>query len=437
MGRGSYPIGKHIYVNHVKRFRIQGEVYVSDRFVTMRAYDEAENRDCFLKIYELADEEDHNYNVNNILREGKFRFYYPFIEEIYESFRGENPMQDPVVGVCGEYISGQNLADYREILKDNVAKGSISEEEAEIQILRQIYEFLHAMKYYLRYANPPYLHRDLKPLNVMITPSGDVKIVDFDFAHISGSTATIYVREHEVGFTKGYTSPSVLKRTPGLPETYPGEQEEIYAAGRVLFFWLDGKDYFRPEEIRGNLNDCSEKLYWNNNKTAYGLETSRFSNKRYLDGRYKELVEIMRRMCCSPWSKEGYKTINDVVKDMKHFLVGYCGNSFKTFESYFRMPFLLYGASEAGIEEAPMVAYKVSGSFQSTQGNILLKNGMQDIALDGRTVMTVYNRNHKIYYIPAIGTEIKRGEKHKEEVREILNGDEFTVNGVRIKFTIG
>lgn len=444
MGRGSYPMGKYICVDQEERFRILRVIAGSTNYVTMEAFDEKKNRECFLKVHEITDKKDEDYRENNLLREGSFRFSYPFIEEIYGSFKGCSPMGDPLVGVCGEYVRGQDLEEYRESLEKKIQKVDISEEDAERIILRQIYEFLHGMEYYLRYANPPYLHRDLKPANIMILPSEDVKIVDFDYAHISGSTDTIYVGGHGVGFSRGYASPRVLRYERGQPDTFPGEQEEIYAAGRILFFWLNGKPYFENAEMGEKengeryktLESKDQTLYWNNPNLAYSHKAERF-HRKYREKRYEKLMEILRKMCSDPSSEDAYRNISDVKTDMKNFLLEYCGNSCKTFERYFDLPFLLDGNEDANIEDAPMVAYGIFGADAFLSAKVLAKNSMRDILMDKRKVMTVYNRDHKIWYLPALGMQVERENIQGEDTREIRNGDIFIVNGKKIRFTIG
>ncbi|HVN63293.1 MAG TPA: PQQ-binding-like beta-propeller repeat protein, partial [Candidatus Binataceae bacterium] len=83
---------------------------------------------------------------------------------------------------------------------------------------------------YLHGQSPPIVYRDLKPANVMVTPDGDVKLIDFGVARlfIPKKTATM------VG-TMGYAP----------PEQYEGKAEprsDIYALGATMFHLLTGWD---------------------------------------------------------------------------------------------------------------------------------------------------------------------------------------------------
>lgn len=87
----------------------------------------------------------------------------------------------------------------------------------------EVLEYLHSHK-------PPVVYRDLKPSNIMITPTGNVKLIDFGIARlfISQLKATM------VG-TQGYAP----------PEQYRGEAEprsDLYALGATLHHLFTGKD---------------------------------------------------------------------------------------------------------------------------------------------------------------------------------------------------
>jgi serine/threonine-protein kinase len=86
------------------------------------------------------------------------------------------------------------------------------------------------------------VHCDLKPENMMITPEGAVKILDFGFAQPTqkaGSTETLSCATS--GGTPGYMAPEVL--LGGAPD----ERSDIFALGIVLYEALAGHHPFRVE----------------------------------------------------------------------------------------------------------------------------------------------------------------------------------------------
>ena len=83
---------------------------------------------------------------------------------------------------------------------------------------------------YLHNLEPPVIYRDLKPSNVMITPSEQVKLIDFGIARLFQplSNATM------IG-TQGYAP----------PEQYRGKVEfrsDLYALGATMHHALSGRD---------------------------------------------------------------------------------------------------------------------------------------------------------------------------------------------------
>lgn len=430
MGISNYRPGTYIRVDDTDRFRIEGSVCL-DRFYTMKAYDEQKKEYCFLKFKETG-RTAIDPDVNNLHRESRFIFHYTYIAQVYGSFWGTNPQGDPVYGVSMEYISGDTLADYRKKLE-------LCDEETERKLLKQILQFIYAINYYLGYAEPQYYHRDLKPENIMITESEDVKLVDFDYSHISGSTDTVNVPGYGLGFSRGYSDPYVLKYDQKIREGKasedPGERLDIYAAGMVIFYWMHGRCYFEDDERDGDLENTSTKLYWNNDKLAYQLELSRFDRK-YREKRYKGLINILKRMCCAPGTPGAYRTIAEVKADMERFLLGYCGNSYENYEKYFDLTRLLRKSQNLREEKGVQVAYRYLNPVTAYQGGLLPENGMKTVIVDNRPAVILCNRNNKIILIPALGVKVERMNRQKSCTMEIESGDKIEVNQIQIEFLI-
>jgi serine/threonine-protein kinase len=83
------------------------------------------------------------------------------------------------------------------------------------------------------------VHRDIKPGNIMITSTGQVKVMDFGIARaISASTATVAQTTAILG-TAAYFSPEQAKGESVDART------DLYSAGVVLFEMLTGRPPFR------------------------------------------------------------------------------------------------------------------------------------------------------------------------------------------------
>ncbi len=119
-----------------------------------------------------------------------------------------------------EFIDGITL---EQKLKD---AGGRLPEDAVIDVALQVLDTLE----YLHNLEPPVIYRDLKPSNVMLTPSGQAKLIDFGIARLFQplSNATM------IG-TQGYAP----------PEQYRGKVEfrsDLYALGATMHHALSGRD---------------------------------------------------------------------------------------------------------------------------------------------------------------------------------------------------
>jgi serine/threonine protein kinase len=119
-----------------------------------------------------------------------------------------------------EYVSGETLE------QKLVAAGGKLGEAVVVDIALQV---LNPVKY-LHSINPPVIYRDLKPSNIMIEPSGRVKLIDFGIARFfqPAKTATM------IG-TAGYAP----------PEQYRGkvdQRSDLYALAATMHHALSGRD---------------------------------------------------------------------------------------------------------------------------------------------------------------------------------------------------
>lgn len=128
--------------------------------------------------------------------------------------------------IAMEYVAGSDL---ERIIQD--APLSV---EWKIDLLRQICEGLgHAHAHGI-------VHRDVKPSNIRVSPTGEVKIMDFGMAHLQSSTLT----------KRGLVLGSVHYISPEQVEGRAVDaRSDIFSVGAIAFELLSGKKPFEAESV--------------------------------------------------------------------------------------------------------------------------------------------------------------------------------------------
>ncbi|WP_199313181.1 serine/threonine-protein kinase [Microcoleus sp. FACHB-672] len=144
--------------------------------------------------------------------------------EGYFTWKPKNRL-DPVHCLVMEKIAGENLEKW---LRDQ-GNQPITTELA-INWLKQLLEILAQVH------QKQCLHRDIKPANIMLTPTGQLALIDFGAVREVTDTYLIKVEGQDVTqlVSRGYTP----------PEQYEGAavfQSDFYALGRTFIHLLTGK----------------------------------------------------------------------------------------------------------------------------------------------------------------------------------------------------
>lgn len=139
-------------------------------------------------------------------------------------------LQETDQGVCivMEFVQGTTLA---EMIKTS---GALEMKRA-LDLFRQILSaFEHAHK-------AGVLHRDIKPGNIMVTDSGEIRVTDFGLAKLHlGPSSTV---TQLTGGTLYYVSPEQLEGLAGVDQ-----RGDIYSIGMTLFEALTGTVPFEKTE---------------------------------------------------------------------------------------------------------------------------------------------------------------------------------------------
>ena len=157
---------------------------------------------------------------------------HPNIVAVYDT--GEEIIEDTngrsiaVPYIVMEYVEGHTV-------KDLISDGTAVPINEAIEIVSGV---LSALQY--SHANH-LVHRDIKPGNIMLTPEGKVKVMDFGIARaLTDSQATMTQTNAVVG-TAQYLSPEQARG-----ETVD-ERSDLYSTGVVLFELLTGRPPFKGD----------------------------------------------------------------------------------------------------------------------------------------------------------------------------------------------
>jgi len=122
-----------------------------------------------------------------------------------------------------EHVNGETLEKWME--KNRFPRPKIA-----IKIVEQIAEGLRA------FHNQETIHQDMKPGNVMITPEGNVKIVDFGSVYVAGVAELFKPLVHEGALgTASYSDPQYLM---GINS---GVQGDLYALATITYELFTGE----------------------------------------------------------------------------------------------------------------------------------------------------------------------------------------------------
>lgn len=159
------------------------------------------------------------------------RMAHPTIVRVYDA--GEERVKD---GSGHDLIEPFIIMEYVEgrMLKDLIAEGPVDSDEA----VRIAHSILTALEYSHRAG---VVHRDIKPGNVMLTTTGDVKVTDFGIARAVSDSSTTVAQTTAILGTAAYFSPEQAKG-----ETVDA-RTDLYSTGVVLFEMLTGKAPFRGD----------------------------------------------------------------------------------------------------------------------------------------------------------------------------------------------
>ena len=191
-----------------------------------KAVDPVLGRDIALKVGAIPGSESgtpQNEVLAQSLREARLaaKFIHPNIAITYDAGFEKNRFF-----MALEYIEGKDLQTHT----------SEKSRLTPIQIMEIIYTICYALDYI---HNAGYVHLDIKPANIMITGTGDVKLMDFGISRLLKEKPA---KENEVSGSIFYMSPEQSDPASNLDH-----RSDIFSLGIVFYELLSAKRPFTGE----------------------------------------------------------------------------------------------------------------------------------------------------------------------------------------------
>ncbi|CAN5607996.1 N/A [soil metagenome] len=199
------------------RYRLEDTLGSGGMADVYLAHDDILDRTLALKVLSTRYADDEEF-IERFRREAQnaASLAHPNIVSIYD--RGET--EDGTYYIAMEYLPGGTL-------KDRIVKRGPLPARTAAAVALQISEALKCAH------ESDVVHRDIKPHNILITESGDIKVTDFGIARAASSSTM--TKTGSILGTAHYLSPEQALGEPVRP------QSDLYSLGVVLYEMLTGE----------------------------------------------------------------------------------------------------------------------------------------------------------------------------------------------------
>ena len=204
------------------RYRLETQVATGGMGEVWRAHDMLLERTVAVKLLRESLAEDPVVS-ERFRREALMaaRLSHPNMADVFDYVQ-----EDDRPGIVMEYVEGETLA-------DRIAREGALDVTESVRITSALLAVLQTAH------DAGIVHRDVKPGNVMISPTGEVKVTDFGIARAAG-TETLTETGMVVG-TAHYLSPEQVSGKPATPSS------DLYAVGAILYEMITGAKPFAAE----------------------------------------------------------------------------------------------------------------------------------------------------------------------------------------------
>ncbi|HET9956251.1 MAG TPA: protein kinase [Polyangiaceae bacterium] len=195
------------------------------------------------------------------------------------------PRKRNFVYLVTEYVEGQTLSQWmRDHPRPNI--------EQVRSIVEQVAHGLNA------FHKHEMIHQDLRPDNILLDPTGTVKIIDFGSVHVAGVAEGVTAERTEIAGTLQYAAPEYFLGEPG------SNRSDLFSLGVIAYQMLAGRLPYGTE-----VSKCRTRL-----ARAQLRYTSVLSDDREIPA----FVDEALRKAVHPDPAKRYAELSEFIFDLRH-----------------------------------------------------------------------------------------------------------------------
>jgi serine/threonine-protein kinase len=224
-------------------------------------------------------------------------------EQITERFKREARIMmdfknDNIVDVYDHFKAGGSYYIVLEYV-DGIALDQLLKQERYLPNDTALLVFLEACKA-LKYAhNKNVIHRDIKPGNILLSRTGEIKLVDFGIATISDDDETNLTRDGMTLGTPSYMAPEQFNNSKSVDI-----RADIYSMGVMLYEMVTGK-----KPYPGNYSP----------ETLARIQKGKYTSAKKHNPAITPLIGKIIRKCMKAKAERRYKDLSKIISVLEKY----------------------------------------------------------------------------------------------------------------------